>query len=355
MACNYGGNPDMYGLGVRMGFYLQWFGIVIAAWMAKSEVPGLRLVHSFFVSAAFLALILQASWNTIRPIDTYIMLLLTYGSYYCYLPVYLWRLVTVWNPFWDPSRWPVVPTTSLFRALNLVLLLAATSFQIWFWSTGINTLPRDPTCDEYGFFFTKVPLHAGLFVAVNLVFVIGLLISATLSLALSIGCFIPPRWIRKRERKFDRQLDRLEGQDEDYPWRRELQFLQNASNLTVLSVVVVAIGLTIQWNNLNGVSDLSTTSQLIPLIVAGGQLLHVLYVWFNPRHDREITRVIGPPRRGGSKRSSTTGGTPPDPWRFRRPAVGIVRPERSFRPPGRAANTSSSPSSSSNSAQPAAP
>ncbi|KAK3367433.1 hypothetical protein B0T24DRAFT_582127 [Lasiosphaeria ovina] len=302
MACNYGGNPDMYGLGIRMGFYLQWFGIVIAAWMAKSEVPGLRLVHSFFVGAAFLALILQASWNTIRPIDTYIMLLLTYGSYYCYVPVYLWRLVTAWNPFWDPSRWPVVPTTSLFRALNLVLLLAATSLQIWFWSTGINTLPRDPTCDEYGFFFTKVPLHAGLFVAVNLVFV-----------------------------------------------------LQNASNLTVLSVVVVAIELTIQWNNLNGVSDLSTTSQLIPLIVAGGQLLHVLYVWFNPRHDREITRVIGPPRRGGSKRSSTTGGTPPDPWRFRRPAVGIVRPERSFRPSGHAVDTSSSPSSSSNSAQPAAP
>ncbi len=73
-----------------------------------------------------------------------------------------------------------------------------------------------------------------------------------------------------------------------YPWRRELQFVQSASDLAVVTVVVVAIELTVQWNNLNGVNDLSEASQTIPLIVAAGLCTHAVYAWINPFHSIEI-------------------------------------------------------------------
>ncbi|KAK3372708.1 hypothetical protein B0H63DRAFT_302670 [Podospora didyma] len=360
--CTYPGSPDLYGLGLRTGIYLLWFALLLGSFIAKTTVTTLRFILSLFISASFLAWIIQTSNNALRPVDAYIVLLLTYGVYYWLIPVYLWRLVTACNPFWDPTRWPKVPTTTVYRRMELLLVLGLTCFQMWFWSTGINSLPRDGGVgngcgvvqggEEWGFFFSKVPLHAGLFVAVNIVFAVFLLVCVTVSLGLELGCWVPPRWMRRNERRFERHLDRLESQGEDeYPWRRGLQTLQALSNLTVTTTLVVAIELTIQWNNLTAVNDTSTVSQMVPLIIGAGLMAHVFYVWFNPRHDREIRRAIDPyywRRRGSSKSSSegtsTTGGgggggPGGDPWR--RPGVAFVRP--AYYPPGRVFGTPFSP------------
>ncbi|KAK3331474.1 hypothetical protein B0H66DRAFT_97898 [Apodospora peruviana] len=346
MACTYGGNSDMYGLGIRIAFYLQWFGTILASWIARTEVPGLRLANSFFIGATFLALIIQASYSapTIRAVDIYITLLLTYGSYYYYVPVYLWRIVTMCNPFWDPSRWPRVPTTVLYRRLNLILLVAVTCFQMWFWTNGVKALGSGGDCQEYGFFFTQVPLHADLFIAVNIFFAVALLICCTASFAMDVGLVIPPRWMRKQERKFDRELERYDALGKDYPWRRELQFMQTVSNVTIATVVVVAVELTIQWNSLSEVNDVSTAGQTIPVVIAGGLLAHVLYVWVNPDHDRRIQRALHPhrhnkPRGPGSSTTTTTtssSGTDPGgrPIRgFHAPLHDYIPPDRPFHPP----------------------
>lgn len=205
-SCNYTGNSDMYGLGIRIGFYLQWYGTIIATWLAESEVPGLRLANSFFIGATFLAMIIQTSTKTVQPLDTYITLLLTYGSYYTYVPIYLWRLVTGCSPFWDPSRWPRVPPTTLYTILNLWLLMAVSCFQMWFWTTGIKIMAKDSGCQEYGFFFTMVPLDSDLSVATNILFTLALLVCCSFSLCLDTGLVKPPRWLRRKEQKYKRQM-----------------------------------------------------------------------------------------------------------------------------------------------------
>lgn len=218
----------MYGLGIRISFYLQWLGTIFAAYLAPSEVPGLRLSLAFFISATFLALIIQASWETITPLDIYVTLLLTYGSYYAYIPIYFWRIITFCNPFWDPTRWPKVPVTGFYRRANLTLLMAVSGFQIWFWGVGINELDggfvvddgdgdgiQGGACQEWGFFFTKVPLHAGLFIAVNIFFAVALLICVLVGMGFEVGIVWMPRWMRRSERKFDRVLDRWEAKGEE--------------------------------------------------------------------------------------------------------------------------------------------
>jgi hypothetical protein len=42
----------LYGLGIRVGFYLQWYSTILASWIAPSEVPSMRLSNFFFFAAA---------------------------------------------------------------------------------------------------------------------------------------------------------------------------------------------------------------------------------------------------------------------------------------------------------------
>lgn len=82
-----------------------------------------------------------------------------------------------------------------------------------------------------------------------------------------------------------------------YPGISVLQFFQATSNTIVAIVVIIATELTIQWNNLTDVNDVSTAGQTIPVIIAAGLLLHVLYVSVNPDHDKEIQRALNPKKR----------------------------------------------------------
>jgi hypothetical protein len=77
--CSTPGNPDMYGLGIRIGFYLQWYSAILASSVAPSEINPLRFSNSLFIAATFLALIIQTARDTLDPIDIYIVSLLIFG------------------------------------------------------------------------------------------------------------------------------------------------------------------------------------------------------------------------------------------------------------------------------------
>jgi hypothetical protein len=236
MSCAYAGKPELYGLGIRTAFYLQWFGTITAQWLTRSEVPGLRYVTILFISGAFLSLIILASSppSNLYPLDVYLTLLLAYGSFYTLIPIYLWKLITVCNPYADPHRWPRVRMTGLYRRVMLLLVVATSCFQIWFWSllvpntdsrhalTRVTTTPRatetdgeGKPCRDWGFFFAKADLRSPLFVAANFVFVILVLVGASLALVAELGVLEPPGgWMARRERHFRRMVKRLEQRGE---------------------------------------------------------------------------------------------------------------------------------------------
>ncbi len=93
----------MYGLGIRIGFYLQWFGASLASWIARSEVKPLRFSNSLFVAAAFLALIIQVSKGGLRAVEIYIVLLLMFGAYLSWSRYIFGRLVTLGKRSLDPE------------------------------------------------------------------------------------------------------------------------------------------------------------------------------------------------------------------------------------------------------------
>lgn len=185
--CSFAGNTDMYGLGIRIGFYLQWFAGDLASWLAPSEVNGIRLTNSVFIAATFLALVIQISLNVsnLQVVEVYIILLLTFGYYLFFVPLYTWRLLTGYNPALDPFRFPHVRPGQVYSVLNFLLLVAVASFQLWFWFSRVPHL-NGQACQEYGFFFAKIKLNKQGFEVLNIVFYSLLLSSCVIVLLMSV-------------------------------------------------------------------------------------------------------------------------------------------------------------------------
>lgn len=186
--CAFDGNIDMYGLGIRIGFYIQWYSAILASWLAPSEVPSIRLTVNLFIAATFLALLIQVIDNVsnLQIVEIYIILLLTFGYYLFFVPLYIWRLLTSCNPALDPSRFPLVPAGRVYSVLSFLLLIAVASFQLWFWFARVPQLSRQ-RCEEYGFFFARIKLNQKAFQVVNIVFYFLLLISCAIVLLISLG------------------------------------------------------------------------------------------------------------------------------------------------------------------------
>ena len=183
--CTLDGSSDMYGLGIRLGFYLQWYSAIFASWLAPSEIEGLRFTNSLFVASTFLALIVSTASDVsnLQPVDIYITLLLTFGYYLFLVPLYAWRIVTAGNASLDPTRWPIVRPGQLFNVLTSLLLLAVGAFQLWFWAGRVTQVNSMRDCPQYGFFFARIHLNSLGFRILNLV-LYSLVLLACVSLLL---------------------------------------------------------------------------------------------------------------------------------------------------------------------------
>ncbi|KAI0594586.1 hypothetical protein F4775DRAFT_606132 [Biscogniauxia sp. FL1348] len=123
------GNADMYGIGIRLGFYLN------------CEIETSRYAFSCFIAATFIALIVQTTTaqHPLTAVDIYAVLLLCFGYFYFLVPTFLWRLLTG------------------------LLLLAVAAFQLWFWATVTWTRTGARARTRYGFLFARFDMASATF------------------------------------------------------------------------------------------------------------------------------------------------------------------------------------------------
>jgi hypothetical protein len=207
----------MYGLGIRLGFYIQWFSSILARCLVptrhrrpkaedpmKEEAKGLSFSNNIFSAATFTALVILISndVDSLQIVEIYIVLLLTFGYSLFLVPIYLWRIFTGNKPAWDPTRWPVMTPSPVESVLRFLLISAVAAFQIWFWSTRVPQLDG-LLCNEYGFLMTKVRLNLLAMRVVNLVLYIAVLVFCLYILFRWIPGPVPedPRLKRRRKEK----------------------------------------------------------------------------------------------------------------------------------------------------------
>ena len=277
----------MYGLGIRIGFYLQWYAVEIASWFAPSEVNSIRLTNSVFIAATFLALLIQVGRDVLnlQVVEVYIILLVTFGYYLFLVPVYAWRFLTGYDPAFDPTRYPQVWTGEVYSVLNFLLLVAVASFQLWFWFSRVPQLDSQ-SCQEYGFFFAKIRLNEKHFEILNIVFYFLLLSCCAIVLFITI-LVKTKRAAEKRPPYlgYSTSLGRCSipsAHKADISSRMthidSLQKLRSTFNIVVASTVIAATELTIRWNKIQGVNSLTSAGQTIPLLIGIAAILRIAYI-----------------------------------------------------------------------------
>lgn len=199
--CQIPGHADAYGLGIRIAFYLQWFGMIIGSWLLEADPLNLKLLNGLTVAAVSVGLALDM--GALQPAEVYIALLLVCGTLYFLVPVFLWRVLSCFRPWWDTERWRRARMGWLFKTATGLMFGALLGLQIWFWCAGVYVRPAgtDMECRQYGFLFGQVRLDSPGMTAVNIIIHLAILVVGTLRFAVWIGAFEECRWYRRRKRR----------------------------------------------------------------------------------------------------------------------------------------------------------
>ncbi|KAI0840874.1 hypothetical protein F5Y06DRAFT_232222 [Hypoxylon sp. FL0890] len=282
--CSVEGNTDMYGLGIRLGFYLNWYGGILAHFVAVKEIKAIQYAIFCFVAATFVAVVVQTARGALTVLDIYITLLLCFGYYFFLIPTFLWRLATCFQARLDPTRWPRVHPGPLFYAAHGILTIAVAIFQLWFWTSEIL---RSNHCPYYGFLFERAILSSVTLRIVNIALQSIIILIATLSMVMLLKSLLSDQPDKQSIEGFLREIiERQTGRHmwEDTPLsnrqKTNLQTIYSAILLVVASFVTAATELTITWNGVTGVNDLDTAGQLIPFLVGVGVIGRVLFIPF---------------------------------------------------------------------------
>lgn len=73
------GNSDLYGLGIRIGVYLQWVSSWLSNTFDSDSVAGTHTANSVFVFAIIIAVVQAAASKEVRPVEAFIMLQICFG------------------------------------------------------------------------------------------------------------------------------------------------------------------------------------------------------------------------------------------------------------------------------------
>lgn len=196
--CQVQGKPQLYGLGIRVAFYVHWFGALVAEYLEFADDSSTRLLGLLLSAAAFLGLVIQITLEALQPADIFIVLLLAAGIYLALVPLYFWKALTCFNRHWDPFRWSRGPSSPLIKGLHFALLLGITSLAIWYWTTFVPG--DDCSAHQKGFLFSPISLGDTAYVASNAIMWILILVVSVGILLVKTG-FSFTFWTDKRRRK----------------------------------------------------------------------------------------------------------------------------------------------------------
>lgn len=143
---------DLYGLGVRLGVYLQWFSGWISNNFLVDEIAGGLDANAIFLFALLISMVSSTKSDAMTLMDGMIMMLLCGGT--------VWSVLSLWGYrtcVYRKEGHNAIRRFGGFGTHLRVLLAGGVSwYAIWFWVVGVKGLPRGldqfgevpPTCNK---------------------------------------------------------------------------------------------------------------------------------------------------------------------------------------------------------------
>lgn len=301
--CGFNGNSDIYGLGIRIGIYLQWLAAIIAELASPANVEAAQATAASYQLAMLSGLILVTQDRTlgVLAVEAFLMQL------FCFAGVWVASAPAVRSSGLFATVWPrgaeggpglaredrvgggggalsgltrrrsTTTSAGLFRQLLGCVVCA---YGTWTLFVGLDVLPRT-ACDEVAFFFAPVRLFGWFRDMLKAFFIIGLTASS-----LVLGMEVVQRStvfvVALREwPPAPMKLSSLAA-PEDHTTAARLRggkktvlLRQSLSGIIALSLFVVSVELTLSWNAVRGVYGCGTFGQLFPLALSASNLVGV--------------------------------------------------------------------------------
>lgn len=277
------GNSDFYGLGIRLGIYLQWLASLIANPLLRGERASLAGAYLIFSLALAVAVLLLAFRRECA---------------------FTAEIIVILNIFWGGTLLVMVPfvqlladirTTGLALAL-IPLVLSMLPVSTWFWLRLALYGEVDFVQTNGGtsfFLLARVtPNHLqGVSFLMAAVCLILCVIPVFCCLCLCLVLFLdwvgrrPPEWRPAEEEKSakEKMLDRFERMRQQWTKVEKKKKSPNKwvimiAGISLASWSILAVELTLMWNSVKGVYNVQSTGQIIALVIGLGVLVKVLWL-----------------------------------------------------------------------------
>jgi hypothetical protein len=311
-SCGFEGNPDLYGLGIRMGVYFQWASaLIIWRWYpeGRTELGGAYLVFLFALLIAMI--VTTARLEPTHSAEILLLMYIIFGGIFTVMTLGL-RKSHLQKARKMKGSW--------VQAMALSFILATASiYSSWFWLSGIHHDFLDTQCGTYGFLFAKVSLEnehvTKFFAALSMylaiiyggasvyIFAISVLFLLKVPSAIRAVRKWKPAPKNVLETGDHRQSDSQQyGQNPgardtkifSIPLRKRLtssssesvsknrrdvmtSIIMPTANVVSLIYSVIGIEMTLQWNHVTGVYTINSVGQLIPFVIGLAGFVKVIY------------------------------------------------------------------------------
>ncbi|KAK5104630.1 hypothetical protein LTS08_002521 [Lithohypha guttulata] len=301
---------DLYGLGVRLGIYLQWFSGWVSNTFIVDEINGGLDANAIFLTAILTAMIRSTRTDDITFMDGLIMLLLCAGT--------TWGVLSLWGYRTCVYRKEGLNGIRKFGGfgthLRLLLGAGVSWYAIWYWSVGTEGLPKgldqfgtvDDSCRKDMVTMFELPLkgiasNAALGVSsVSGAYSIAIVLATPIAAVTRVGKIV--HFLRGGQYASTTRLRYATGATKEQ--MIVMSKMLCVFNLWWIIFAMVVIEFTLDENRATGVlitnartadTRILEPSQLLPMLIGTFSFIRILFIafehWRSP--DGDITPSLG--------------------------------------------------------------
>lgn len=258
--CGFDGDDNTYGLGIRIGIYLQWITTSIAYNFLPKEAGTMRGINNCFQAAMFAGLLFVTITKgpELYAVEAFMMLTFCMGG--------------VCSSDEETQSYSNYGATVMGSLIRFSLGVGFCAYGVWFTFKGMDNM-KHPACSTFVFFFVRVNLYGRFRTFWKVTFTVGAIGYAALIL-IGLGYLVIIYW----KQRFTKQDPKVEdasqtgGISNPEPDRVLTRTLWG----TALILFIVGVEKIIKWNHIQGVDSLGSTGQLLPLIIGLGGVFRVI-------------------------------------------------------------------------------
>lgn len=240
--CGFAGNNDAYGLGIRLGIYIQWLTSAATSCLDQDGSQSVTGISNCYRLALFIGLLFMTikSGSQLQASEASVMFLLGAGGAFTTVSA--------------PTSRERDSTAALGATVQVLIRIALGSYAVWFFATGMDNMLHPP-CSASGFLLVEVDLYGWARVLFGVIAGCHILVNVCVLLSSAVAVAAPapgPRGDMTGYKGF-------------------------AAGIVVLSLFVTGVELLIRWNHIEAVGRIDSTGQLLPLVVSLGTLVGLVW------------------------------------------------------------------------------